>query len=282
MRSRSIFDSLSASNAEENLNLAFEVGERDLGIPRLLDAKHLSDATQRPDEKSVMTCLSYFWKCFASMKSTEMASRRVGKLVKVERANHEVRTAFEAGARRLREYMERRSAELHAVETRRTEEDVVEHAKANAAYKKNVRKAEFAQKADLESSVSYLNAKLRADRRAPYTPPPGLAMRELNAALLEAVHSELEGRGLRHAFVLFHGLRGAHASGEFGWQEPLLNEFLGERGIPYVSSKGPLRQRTHELKTSLEALFQDNGHYTAETNRAVFLALESVLRECVH
>ena len=59
------FDALSAANAEENLEIAFEVGERDLGIPRLLDAKQMSDVSQRPDEKSVMTYLSFVWKCFA-------------------------------------------------------------------------------------------------------------------------------------------------------------------------------------------------------------------------
>ena len=42
------------------LNLAFDTADASLGIPRMLDAADMTSA--RPDEKSVMTYISFFWK----------------------------------------------------------------------------------------------------------------------------------------------------------------------------------------------------------------------------
>ncbi|KIH42986.1 hypothetical protein ANCDUO_27022, partial [Ancylostoma duodenale] len=44
-----------------NLNLAFDVAEKHLDIPRMLDAE---DAAVNPDEKSIMTYVSCFYHAF--------------------------------------------------------------------------------------------------------------------------------------------------------------------------------------------------------------------------
>ena len=44
-----------------NLNLAFETAATHFNIPKMLDAKDMV-ANSRPDEKSVMTYISFFWK----------------------------------------------------------------------------------------------------------------------------------------------------------------------------------------------------------------------------
>jgi len=58
------FDSLDPLAYKKNLQLAFDVAEKDLDIPQLLDINDMVDV--KPDDKSVMTYVAYYWKkiCF--------------------------------------------------------------------------------------------------------------------------------------------------------------------------------------------------------------------------
>ena len=47
-------------DGEANLNQAFTLADSELGIPKLLDAEDM--IAHKPDEKSVMTYISFFWK----------------------------------------------------------------------------------------------------------------------------------------------------------------------------------------------------------------------------
>jgi actinin alpha len=51
------YEKCSKSTPRENLNYAFEVAEKELGIPRLLEPEDLID-TARPDERSIITYVS--------------------------------------------------------------------------------------------------------------------------------------------------------------------------------------------------------------------------------
>ena len=58
------FDSLDPEDKLGNLNKAFDAAEK-LGIHRLLDAEDMVKA--KPDDKSVMTYVAYYWKAFQDM-----------------------------------------------------------------------------------------------------------------------------------------------------------------------------------------------------------------------
>ena len=73
------FNSLDKANKEHNLNLAFDVAEQ-LGITRLLDAKDIVDLA-KPDERSIITYVSLYYHYFSQGQQTEVAGRRIGKLV---------------------------------------------------------------------------------------------------------------------------------------------------------------------------------------------------------
>jgi len=65
---------------KKNLQIAFDVAEKELDIPSLLDINDMVDL--KPDDKSVMTYVAYYWKKFASSNKTQKSARKVGKVAK--------------------------------------------------------------------------------------------------------------------------------------------------------------------------------------------------------
>ena len=102
--------------------------------------------------------------------------------------------------------------------------------------------------------------------------------RVVAARVLEAIHDELATRELEFFFALFHGRRGVGSDGPYGWQEPLLYEFLRERAVRFVSSKRVLLAHAANTGRDPQSYFIAAGsglnHYMASTNRIVFRALQ--------
>ncbi|XP_010136508.1 PREDICTED: spectrin beta chain, erythrocytic-like, partial [Buceros rhinoceros silvestris] len=71
------FHNLTKSNARHNLEHAFSVAERHLGITPLLDPEDVF--TENPDEKSIITYVVAFYHYFSKMKVLEVEGRRLGK-----------------------------------------------------------------------------------------------------------------------------------------------------------------------------------------------------------
>ncbi|KAK2104342.1 hypothetical protein P7K49_018198 [Saguinus oedipus] len=72
------FDKLKDSNARHNLEHAFDVAERQLGIIPLLDPEDVF--TENPDEKSIITYVVAFYHYFSKMKVLAVEGKRVGKV----------------------------------------------------------------------------------------------------------------------------------------------------------------------------------------------------------
>src|SRR5687768_5019119 len=72
------YDQLVPTKHIDNLNNAFDVAERDLGIPRLLDAEDID--TARPDEKSVLTYVASYYHTFARMKNEMKGGKRIANV----------------------------------------------------------------------------------------------------------------------------------------------------------------------------------------------------------
>jgi hypothetical protein len=59
------WNSIAKNDRRGNTELAFDIAEKELGIPRLLEVTDLCD-TQTPDERSVMTYVAEYFHKFAS------------------------------------------------------------------------------------------------------------------------------------------------------------------------------------------------------------------------
>jgi len=72
------YDSLDKSDHRGNMQLAFDIASKEIGIPDLLDVEDVADVP-RPDERSLMTYIAYWFHAFGAMERVENAGRRVEK-----------------------------------------------------------------------------------------------------------------------------------------------------------------------------------------------------------
>uniref|UniRef100_A0A1A8ATE3 Actinin, alpha 2 n=1 Tax=Nothobranchius furzeri TaxID=105023 RepID=A0A1A8ATE3_NOTFU len=77
-----------------NLNLAFDIAEKHLDIPKMLDAEDIIN-TPKPDERAIMTYVSCFYHAFAGAEQAETAANRICKVLGVNQENEKMMEEYE-------------------------------------------------------------------------------------------------------------------------------------------------------------------------------------------
>ena len=207
------YDSLSKDNARENLDLAFDVAEKNLGIPKLLDTEDMV-SLPRPDERSVMTSCAALYKVFSAYDKVELAGQRMGKFLRLMKAVQDMINDYEARARALREFIDAKveyfgSANLDEVDYQGVRTLMAEF----KAYRRDEKGSRVGEQDDLASLLSNIQIKLKSFRRPAYVPPEGLSTHDLAEGMDALSEAERKYRGglsarmrkildeLRHAFA---------------------------------------------------------------------------------
>lgn len=184
------FSTLSKKNAHENLELAFDVAEKKLGIPRLLDVEDMDGI---PDERSVITYVSEYFHCFSTMNASETAGKRIAKIIKMQHELEELANDYEAKARALLAWINETRETLKGREFGTTLAEVQATFIAfNTEFKKGQKPAKMAERVEVEGVFGALQTKLAVNRRKAYVPPSGLHPRDLEAAWDEMCKAEAE------------------------------------------------------------------------------------------
>merc|ERR1719430_751192 len=166
------YSKLSKDNPLDNLNLAFDIAEKYLDIPRMLDAEDLV-TTERPDTKAVVTCVSSYYHTFSGAQKAEMAANRICKVLKVNQDNERLMEEYERLASDLLEWIRRT---LPWLESRQSGNSLVAVQKKLEEYREYRRKHKpprVEQKAKLETNFNTLQTKLRLSNRPAYMPTEG-------------------------------------------------------------------------------------------------------------
>jgi actinin alpha len=175
------YDSLNPANARENLELAFSVAEKELGIPRLLDIEDLVDVA-RPDERSVITYVSEYFHCFASQGEAEGAGKRIAALVANARANDALKAQYNHDAQALRKWIVDKTA-AHKARDFGDSLGAVEQKWAELqSFREHEKPPKTKEKLALEAQFATLQTKLKVQGRAPFVAPEGLAPRDIDGA----------------------------------------------------------------------------------------------------
>ncbi|KNC56298.1 alpha-actinin A [Thecamonas trahens ATCC 50062] len=182
------YETLSAGNDAENLELAFSVAEEQLGIPRFLDVADMVES-EKPDERSVMTYVSQYYKYFAAGSKGETAARRINKLIELTRANDALKEDYAARAAALAQWISDKTDHFNGMECDGTVEDAIAKLDELGEYKANEKPPKSAEKLDLEALMQSLALKLKQANRPAWVPEDGNTpekLQELWDALEEA------------------------------------------------------------------------------------------------
>ncbi|KAM8945241.1 alpha-actinin-3 isoform 2-T2 [Pelodytes ibericus] len=155
-----------------NLNTAFEVAEKYLDIPKMLDAEDIVN-TPKPDEKAIMTYVSCFYHAFAGAEQAETAANRICKVLAVNQENEKLMEEYEKLASELLEWirrtipwLENRTPEKAMTAMQKKLEDFRD-------YRRVHKPPRIQEKCQLEINFNTLQTKLRLSNRPAFMPSEG-------------------------------------------------------------------------------------------------------------
>lgn len=166
------YHKLSKDNPLHNLDLAFEVAEKHLDIPRMLDAEDMVNSV-KPDERSVMTYVSAYYHAFAGAQQAETAANRICKVLKVNQENERLMEEYERLASDLLEWIKRTRPWLDNKQTDNTIPGARRKLAEFRDYSRAHKPPRVDQKSRLEAAFNSLQTRLRLSNRPAYMPTEG-------------------------------------------------------------------------------------------------------------
>ncbi|KAK3560026.1 hypothetical protein QTP86_033825, partial [Hemibagrus guttatus] len=164
-----------------NLNLALEIAEKHLDIPKMLDPEDIIN-TPKPDEKAIMTYVSCFYHAFAGAEQAETAANRICKVLGVNQENEKFMEDYEKLASELLDWicrttpwLENRSPETSMAAMRKKLEDFRDYRRVHKPPK-------VQEKCQLEINFNTLQTKLRISNRPAYMPSEGKMVSDITSA----------------------------------------------------------------------------------------------------
>ncbi|CAN8009783.1 unnamed protein product [Ixodes pacificus] len=206
------YGKLKKENPLDNLNLAFDVAEKHLNIPRMLDAEDMN-STAMPDERAIMTYVSSYYHTFAGAQQAETAANRICKVLKVNQENERLMEEYERLASDLLDWIRRTTPWLENRTTDNTLPGVQKKLEEFRAYRRAHKPPRVEQKAKLETNFNTLQTKLRLSNRPAYLPSEGKMVSDIASAWkgLETAEKGFEewllSEMMRHGLSLLCGRR---------------------------------------------------------------------------
>ena len=185
------FSKLKKNDPLHNLNLAFEVAERELEIPMMLDAEEIV-CMPKPDERAVMTYVSCFYHAFSGFMQSEQAAERLAKAIENFQDNEDLIEDYENLVSDLLDWID----EMRPIFVKRNIETTVDAIQEKLDhfrdYGQNQKPPRADQKADLESCFNDLQTKLRLGNRPVFRPSDGRLISDVNKLWNELETNEKE------------------------------------------------------------------------------------------
>ena len=185
------FDSLEKSDHRGNMQLAFDIASKEIGIPDLLDVEDVCDVP-KPDERSLMTYIAYWFHAFSQMERVENAGRRVEKFVSNMQGAWEMQNGFEQRMEALLKKIRDKQKTWQATRFDGSYADAKEQSKKFSIYRQKEKREWTAEKSDLAGLLGNVRTKLNTYCLRPYEPPQELSLGALDQAWMGLMEAERE------------------------------------------------------------------------------------------
>ncbi|CAF1170255.1 unnamed protein product [Adineta ricciae] len=174
------FKTLTKENPNHNLQLAFDICEKRLGISKLLDPEDVN--VEYVDEKSVITYIVTLYHYFSKMKNDSVQGRRLAKVVGSALDSEKMANDYERLVSDLLTWIEQTIRVLNDRQfpnsLGRVQEKLVEFNR----YRVMDKPSRFAEKGNLEVLLFTLQSKERANQQVPFQPREGKMISDINRA----------------------------------------------------------------------------------------------------
>ncbi|ESZ96057.1 hypothetical protein SBOR_3534 [Sclerotinia borealis F-4128] len=184
------YDTLDKNDHRGNMQLAFDIGTKEIGIPALLDVEDVCDVA-KPDERSLMTYIAYWFHAFSQMEKVENAGRRVEKFVNNMQGAWEMQSAYEQRMRALLKSIKEQVVTWQDAKFEGTYVDAKKQATHFSSYKRGQKRQWVAEKSDLAALLGNIKTKLSTYRLRAYDPPPDLRLSVLDEEWAKLMKGEM-------------------------------------------------------------------------------------------
>ncbi|CAI4217837.1 unnamed protein product [Parascedosporium putredinis] len=169
------YDALDKSDHRGNMQLAFDLAHKEIGIPKLLDVEDVCDVA-KPDERN---------------GKVENAGRRVEKFVLNMQGAWEMQSAFERRMAELLLAIRGQVAQWQQAKFEGTYTDAKAQAADFAAYKRGRKREWVAEKSELATLLGNIKTKLGTYRLRPYEPPAELRLEVMEQEWINLSKTEM-------------------------------------------------------------------------------------------
>ncbi|KAJ8372951.1 hypothetical protein AAFF_G00272750 [Aldrovandia affinis] len=174
------FDTLKRSNAHYNLQNAFNVAERELGLTKLLDPEDVN--VDQPDEKSIITYVATYYHYFSKMKALAVEGKRIGKVLDYAIEADQLIERYESLASELLQWIELTILTLNDRQLNNSLSGVQNQLQAFNTYRTVEKPPKFTEKGNLEVLLFTIQSKMRANNQKVYMPREGKLISDINKA----------------------------------------------------------------------------------------------------
>ncbi|NP_001085098.1 actinin alpha 2 S homeolog [Xenopus laevis] len=233
------YSKLNKDDAVGNINLAMDIAEKYLDIPKMLDAEDIVN-TAKPDERAIMTYVSCFYHAFAGAEQAETAANRICKVLAVNQENERMMEEYERLASELLEWIRRTIPWLENRTPEKTMQAMLKKLEDFRDYRRKHKPPRVQEKCQLEINFNTIQTKLRLSNRPAFMPSEGKMVSDITNAW-----QRLE-------------------QGEKGYEEWLLTELRRLERVEHLAEKFRQKASLHESWTAgKEQLLSQKDYETA-------------------
>ena len=175
------YNALREEDVIDNLNHAFDVAERELGVPRLLDAEDV-DGHHRPDEKSIMTYVSSFYHVFAKMKNQQKGGSRIANIISQLMEIDRMINHYESLVGRLLSWIQNQIEKLNEKEVSNSLTEVQKQMTKFKEYRTIEKPPKFSERSDIEAQLFSIQTRMKSLGQPLYVPTEGHMVQDIETA----------------------------------------------------------------------------------------------------